>query len=357
MPEKGLSGKHFAALVMMFLLGSPVVTGMARASGQNSWLATLAAIPAALLLLLVFARLCALYPGLSLFDMLERALGKFAGRLVALYYAVALTLLAAHHTGMFLTFLGIAFLPRTPKIVTGLILLLLCLLLLHGSVEALGRSAFVFAVLTVLFLVLTTVFLGNIMIPEKLLPAWDVRLETLARDAAFQLFYPFADAAFCLIFAGSLRLSTKPRRALLGGFFVGAGLLLAGALRDIMSLGGPAYATSHYPAYIAASLVSIGGFFQRAEALMGAVFLFCIVIKLSALLFGAASGMALLFRMPSPRRLFAPLALMVLILSLALFNESREWRATLLFALLPAQTLLPFLVWLVAEFRVRRRTV
>ena len=356
MRQEIISEKQGIAIIGVFLLGSSVVTGTARAAGRDSWLATLVAMAAALPFLLVYARLCALYPGCSLFEMLEKALGKVPGRLFCLFCVLSSGLLCAAHIRIFMEFVSITALHRTPQILMGLTLALLSVWILRCGVEILGRCASVFAVVVTLSLLLTVVLLGDVMNPKNLLPVWTVPEDVLLRDSLRQLSYPFTQIFFCLAFAGNLKKTANPRRVFLLGFAWGGALLLMGALRDLTALGGPTYSAMLYPSYITAAIINIDGFFQRIEALMAANFMLTVLVKLCVLLLAASAGFAKLIGRQAHRNLLLPLALLALMLGLLLFRSAPELRHVMdavMTALLPVQTALPLIIWLAAELRTK----
>jgi spore germination protein KB len=339
------------------MLGTTVITRGARDSGANVWLAVLAAALAAVPLLLLYARLCALYPGKNLFDMLSAAFGRVGGRALSLLLGLYLLAAAAAHLRVFTGFVAVTSLPFTPQWVPAAAVALCCAWAARKGTANTARCAGVFLpVVAAVSAVSTLLMLGGLN-ARNLLPLWTVPPERMAGDALSWLGLPFTEVFFCLTFLGDLRPDAKPRRVLLGGFALGAGLLLLELLRDLAALGGPAYAALLFPSYAASGAIDARDFLQRADTLVAASFLLTVAVKLCVLLAAAASGLAAGFRRADGTRLLFPLGALIALASL-LPAEVAALKTLLdisFWVTLPVQAGLPCILWLTAEIRAKRK--
>jgi spore germination protein KB len=112
------------------------------------------------------------------------------------------------------------------------------------------------------------------------------------------------------------------------------------------------------PSDIAARIINIGDFLTRIEGSISMNFIMAGITKITVCLLVAAKGMAHLFGISNYRKILIPVALLALALSAILYETAMEMFAFLeayqYYALL-FQIIIPVIVWMFAEIKVRRQ--
>lgn len=283
-----ISGRQLTALGFVALL-SPLVRRfpqqLAARVGRTGWLSVfLSVLP--LLLWLAGYRYLLRRGGGNWYDLLQRCLGTFLGRLAAALSALWMVFYA----GFLLRALAVRQMstvyPDAGPWVFVLGMALVAAVAACGSLRAIARSAMVLRPLLVgVMLLVLALTLGNVDL-GLLLPVTERDLLPNGL-AALQLSNSFA-AVFLLVFLLGRADAPPARRQIFGWSGV---LLVIGAGATVCCLGmfGPKLtAQTDYPFFLLARDVTVLGSVERVEPLVVAVSLFSDFILVSALLWMAA---------------------------------------------------------------------
>ena len=106
--------------MVTFIMGSGTIVGTGDKSGQDIWIALLIAMAGASIIMAVYARIIKLFPGMDLFDLLDKLFGRILGKFIALIFTWYL-----FHVGLNLIrntseFIRIISLDATPQCVIAL---------------------------------------------------------------------------------------------------------------------------------------------------------------------------------------------------------------------------------------------
>jgi spore germination protein KB len=123
------------------LLFIPVIINHA---GRDCWLAVIAALLPAMLIGYVVASLAKLYPGLSLVEYVQRIVGKWAGKLLALLFLFFFFHDAALSIRGFGEFFTSAITPRTPILIYHAAIVILAVYAVRNGIEVLARTNAIF---------------------------------------------------------------------------------------------------------------------------------------------------------------------------------------------------------------------
>ena len=141
MGKEQISVKQGVCVIMLFIFGSSVVMGVNSEAEQDSWISLMVAAIGSIPMILVYARIVRLSPGMDLFEMLEALLGKVGGKvMVALmtWYALHLGALVLRN---FSEFIQIAAMPETPQLPIMIVMMLVAAYMAKSGIETLGRWA------------------------------------------------------------------------------------------------------------------------------------------------------------------------------------------------------------------------
>ena len=122
MKNEAISERQGIILIILFIIGSTIITGIGGQAKQDTWISVIIAILWSVILLLMFSRILSLYPGKDLFDILQVVMGKFMGKLLSIlmiWFAFHIGTLVMRNLSEFTNTLT---LPDTPVVLPMLLL-------------------------------------------------------------------------------------------------------------------------------------------------------------------------------------------------------------------------------------------
>ena len=357
--KKGrLTMRQSVSTLVMYLLGNTLVLGGTTKAAQDSWISLLIAQGIALPLLLLEARLIRLYPGKNLFEILEAALGRVAGKIATalmVWYAVHLSALVLRS---YSEFVEIVAMPETPELPLMVLLVLTCVYLAKCGVEVLGKWSQVTLYVVCSIVVLTIVLLLNQIDLSNLLPVMS-RGVAGVMPGAYSLFScPLGESLLLLSVADFIPARDSPYRVILTGSLLAVLIILLVMLRNIAALGPALLEAEYFPSYTAARIINVSDFLVRIEGSISINFIFSGLTKITVCLLAASRGLASLFGAEDYRKLVLPAALSAVALACVLADSIMEminFIAVYPVYVVPFQIAIPVLAWVAAEIRGRRR--
>jgi hypothetical protein len=147
---------------------------------------------------------------------------------------------------------------------------------------------------------------------------------------------------------------------MLGATVLGGSILVLVTLFGVLVIGAANMAASALPFYDLVRGIQMGGFFQRLDAVIIPMIAFCAYVKSAKFMLASSYGLSGLLGASRPGKLALALGLMVGawgVIMATSFAEHLEIGLDLVPAALhiPLQIILPFLLWLLAEWRHRFR--
>ena len=142
MDQERITNHQLFSMVVLFVIGSSLIVGVAAQVEIDKWIAILIALAAAVPTLMVYIKLLSLFPGKNLFDILFLIFGKWVGRLFVLLYTWYAFHLGAMVLRNFGEFVNMMAMPETPMIMPILLMGVSCIWIVKEGIEVLGRSAF-----------------------------------------------------------------------------------------------------------------------------------------------------------------------------------------------------------------------
>ncbi len=358
MNKEMVTGGEARTILILFIMGSTMILGAAGQAKRDSWIAILIAIGLAIPVALISARLLTLYPGQNLFDICQNVFGKVLGKLFILlyvWYAVHLASLVLRNYGEFMTSEAML---ETPMLVPMLFVSGLSVFVVLHGIETLGRSVrLLFNICMVTILIVLFLTIGRMEF-DNILPLLDLGWGPVWEGAFSAFSFPFAEAFLLTAIFGGVRDRKSFVRIFLFGLLIGGGLVLFISLRNIFVLGTYTMSNVYFPSYAAVGRINVGDFIQRIEGTVAIVFVICVFVKFSVCLLAASQGFAKLFSLNSYRSVVVQIGLLITYLAYALFDNIMEMEHFALeiypYYAFPFQVVVPLLLLLVAEIKVRR---
>nr|WP_145164461.1 endospore germination permease [Paenibacillus terrae] len=322
-----ITGTQLGLLLFTFVFPALVIPApgiTAAFAGQNAWLAVF---PGALLgvtNILVMTALGNLYPGLTILEYGEKIVGKWLGKGLGLfffYYWFSLVTVSINEHSRFInTFL----LPRTPSVVGGLTIVALSALAVYAGIEVIGRCNIFLSLL--IFMVLVPLFMLAL------------------QDTNVTHLMPVMGEGFVPVLQGSLPLSANINQVFLIGWLIPflkqrrearkagmlallgiVGLIVIVDLLTVMIFG-PITGKLTYSFLSLIQYIGIQGSFERLEAIVFAIWVSGVFVKVAVCLFLLALCLTNVFGIRNYRNLVAPLSLLSIIGAVWAFKTKAQFQ-------------------------------
>ncbi|MGG6313058.1 GerAB/ArcD/ProY family transporter [Paenibacillus macerans] len=345
-------------ILILFIMGSTMILGTAGQAKNDAWIAILIAIGMSFPVVLISARLLALYPGQNLYDIFQNVFGKLLGKvfiLLYVWYAIHLAALVLRNFG---EFMDAEAMPETPMLVPMLFVSALSVGVVLSGIETMGRSArllFNVCLVTILMVLLLTI--GRMEF-DNLLPILDKGWGPVWEGAFSTFSFPFAEIILFTAIFSCIKSQKLLVNVFIPGLLIGGGLVLFISFRNVFVLGVYTMSNVYFPSYVAVGRINVGDFIQRIEGTVAIVFVICAFMKISVCLLAASKGIAKLFGLNSYRSVVIQTGLLVTYLARILYGNVMEMEYFAMeiysYYAFPFQVIFPVILLLFAEIKVRR---
>lgn len=269
------SGAAIAALVIM-TNGYSVMSG--SSAGSNAWISHLLAGAVAMLCTWWLVAVCERFPEKSFFEALVCALGKWAGKAVAVIFSVLSLITCVLSLTLFSRFVQITALPQTPQIIIPLLVILIAALSLRSGLRAASGSARLLFWYSAAVFVIFVVFGVKWMDFSLILPALEKPREIITGAGEVFLNRFGAIPALMAVYTRMDRERGR-KKFFLASVAGAAGALTVISLVTVATLGAETSAVDFYPIFTAMSVRGIGGFIQHTETLACIAMTLCLFFK------------------------------------------------------------------------------
>jgi len=358
MNKEVISDKQGIFLVAILIIGSSSIMVMGIEAKRDAWMAILLSASMAFPIIIIYARLHSIFTGKDLFDILEICFGKLFGKGIGLFYVwivIHNAALVLENSGRFINTVS---LPETPLLAPMIVISFLSLWVVKEGKEVMGRWVEFFFPIIVAFIFVFILLLIPKMQINNIQPMLYEGIKPVIKGAFSAFGFPFAETLVFTMYFSYFKHKKSPYAVYIKGLLLGGIVMLVISLANIMVLGPNTAATSYYPSYAVGSRLNIGQILQRFEVIMATVFLLGALMKISIFLLAACRGITKIFRFADYRFIVTPFALLTL--NLAYYQndsimEIFEWVTNIWpYYVFPFQVILPVIIWIVAELRVRR---
>ncbi|KJS15620.1 MAG: hypothetical protein VR69_12555 [Peptococcaceae bacterium BRH_c4b] len=294
-----------------------------REAGRDAWLAPVLATIPGIYLALVIGALGKRFPGQTLIQYLQSALGTWPGRLAGvlyIFYFLHTNAIIIREFGELMV--GLV-LPGTPLPVMHGVMLLLCAWAIRGGLEVLARTLEL-TVPLIIFLYSTIIILtANQMNFYNLAPVLENGILPVIRGSLA----PAGWWGEIILLAMFLPYLTKPgegrRCAILAVVAIGL-ILTYGAVANILVFGSATVSRMTFPTFSLIREISLAGFLERIESLAVAIWVIGLFGKIALFYYAAVLGAAQLANLRTYRPLVLPVGVLLVALSILVVPSSVE---------------------------------
>lgn len=358
MNQEVISDKQRIFVMILFLVGSTSIFAPGLEAKKDAWIAVILAMLAIIPMLFIYGRIHSIFPNKDLLDIIEICFGRFAGKLVIVFFISYTIYWASDVLNNYSFFITTTSLNQTPRIILIIFMSILCIWSTKEGIEVLGKFSELFLIpLVSFFLIIIFLSIPNINI-NNIKPILNVDNKSLL-EGSFSVFsQPFAQViAFSIVFS-SFKNKKSPYKVYFLGLLVSGIYMTILTLVNILILGENLAISNYYPAYASAKRVDIGTLLQRIEVLIDTSFVIGGFIKVSILLICGCKAINKLFKCNDYRFIIIPFSLMVINLAYFQYNSvmnymefnSKIWP----YYFFPFQIIGPIIIWIIAEIKNRQ---
>ncbi len=301
---------------------------IAQQAGRDAWLAFLLGSAYGLLALALTVPLHTRYPGRNFFQIGEVLLGQLLGKLFALAYVFFLIVFTCIVVREFAGFLATTFMPRTPVEFFSAVIVAMGLYAVYHGVEVIARvSELTFFIVVFVFLFFFAMGIKELDL-SVVLPILNSGLAPVLKGSAIYFVWSGQIFFLSLLFP----YLNRPAQAWKVGVLslaATAFLLAIGAIFLESFFGYQFTARAFFPALSYARVVGIAGFLERIEVLVIPIWVTGIYLKIAFLIFVSAKALKDQFGVTEERNFLLPLGLLIIFLSVLLFENILEHQAFL----------------------------
>ena len=358
MNQKQMSLIQSVSCMLLFLFGSSVVMGVSTQTGQDSWIALLVGALIAFPLFFIYARIIRLYPGKTLFEIMDLLLGKVVGKILCVlvsWYAIHLCALVLRD---FSEFTVISTMPETPQLPIMILVLFVAIYLAKSGIRTMGKWSLVIIGVVLGIVAFTVVASLPEANYENILPILEHSTSEIIASSVGVASFPYLETVLFLCIADYFSKKESPYKIFFYSQIASTVVFLIIIFRNLVIMGQGLLAIEHFPSFIAARIINIGSIFPKIEGTISMNFVLAGMLKISVCMLAGAKGVCHLFGIEDTRRIIPPVAMLVLAIAAILYQSTMEMFAFLdyywIYAF-PFQVIIPLAVWIAAELSRKKR--
>lgn len=357
MNKEVISNKQGIFIISLFIMGSSMILTTAGEAKKDIWVALIISILSALPIVLIHARLQALFPKKDLYDILEFILGKFIGKGICILFTWFSFFLSGLVLRVFGDFIYIVALPETPEIIPMILTGILSIWIVREGIEVIGKWSELFFVIIIILLIVVFFLLIEKIDINNLHPLFNEDLNLVIEASFHSFIFPFTQTIiFTTVFSTFEKKDYYKVYTL--GLLIGWIILFIFSVNDILVLGVDVSENMYFPSYASVRLLEIGSISAGFEIIIAVTFLIAGFIKVSICLLSTCNGTAKIFGFNNYRFLVTPIGLLIISLSYFIHDNIMEKSKFALdiypFYALPFQVILPIIILIIAEIKKKQ---
>lgn len=321
---KILSSKQAISILVMFTLGTSVISGVAKPAKEDAWISILLAALISVPFYLVYAQLMITFKNKNLFEICEVVFGKLLGNIMTAIFIFNGFYLSAILIRRISDFMGITGLDGTPPLYIMLLIILVCIYMLKKDVSIFGKWCQFYMVIVMVVILFEFTSLFSIRNIDYLFPVLYNGASPVIKATANALGFPFLQCGHLLYFLNVLDEKASYRKVFMYGLLISTIILLLITFENITVLGGTIYSKSYFPSYLTFRRLAVGNFIRRIESLSVLMFLILSFVKLTSALLGTVIGVQSMFKLKTYKNVVVPVAFLCCILAILAWEDLVE---------------------------------
>lgn len=319
---------QFFILLILFEMGTSLVTPFSISAGKDAWLAILFGSLLGCLFFLMYYQLYQWFPEDSFTGYVKKILGKKLGTAVGYIYAIAALYISSRVLRVFGEALLSSTYPETPLVIVHALMILVVIYAVNKGIETIARTA----ELTIMIVFILAIFgfvlivLSGVMDIDRILPILENGFVPVLKTVVTETMnVPFGEVMiFTIIFP---YLNNNRRMRIIGvGAMLLSGIMIAGTmLINILTLGFHVVEDSGFPLLATIQMISVADFIERLDVLFLIVLFIDVFSKLVLFFYFGLIGLTELFGLESHKQISYPIGMIVLFCSLTIATNYSEY--------------------------------
>ncbi|WP_143759927.1 endospore germination permease [Paenibacillus sp. FSL E2-0202] len=319
MLEKGkISTRQLTLLVMLLTIGDSILiipSSSTHYATQNAWISALIGMALGLLANYMYSKFAKLYPKLTLIEAIQKVFGKWLGTILSLMTLLFFLIVIAGSMREISDFVISEMLPGTPIPAILLLFILIVIMATRLGIEVIGRAGEIFTpMVVILFLILTVAIVPQMEI-IRIFPILEDGIKPVLRGTIPITAYTFLEPVVFLMILPYVDKQQKITRSFLQGTLLGGTVIFITLIVSILVLGPDLTARDIYPSYNIARRISVGGIFERVEAMIALQWMLTFFIKVTLYFYAFILGLSQLLKLKEYRVLSLPTGLILVALA------------------------------------------
>lgn len=357
MQKEQITDKEAICILIIFIFGSSLIVGTGGKAENDAWISSIVGIIMFLPMLLIYSRILSLFRGKDLFDILNILFGKIFGKIISFIY-----ILYAFHLGALVLrnygeFMNVVAMPETPMLVQILSIGAVCIVGVKLGIEVIARTTAYFIPLLFLILAVVQVLAISQLHLNYLKPFLGNGLMPILKGGFSTFSFPFAETVLFLGIFNSLKNKKSNLKVYFYGVLISGIVIVAITARNISILGNMV-GNTYFSSYQAVSMINIGRFIQRMEVSVSVIFIFGVFIKSSVCLMVVCKGIEKVFNLKEYRSIVIQTGLLMIYFAFIVYDNIMDmsyWAFNVYaYYAFPMQVILPIIIWIAGEIKVRR---
>lgn len=354
-----VTDKQSIAVIIMYITGTSSLVIFALEAKKDLWISILICYVMTILMALIIGRIKYIFPDLDIFEIFEKCYGKIISKIIHLIYFISAFYIVVLINTFLIHFINLTALPTTPKIALAIPITIICIWMVKEGVELISRFAAIFLILTLLSIFVLIILLIPHMDFGNLLPAFQQSPLVILHGSLSAFIFPLGEL---VVFSAFFKRFSEPKasyKVLLIGSTIGAMVVFAISVSNVMVLGINLASDVYYPTYVSASRIMIGNYFHGLEIILSIVFILGAFVKTNVYFSVCCKAVARTFGFQEDYRfIITPLGLLLLCASLFFYEgplDYSQWLKTDLVPYsIPYIIIIPIVTLIVAEFKKKK---
>lgn len=360
--DKGkISAQQFALIMYLYIIGTAALVQphtLVSIAGQDAWFSVIIVGIIQLGLITLYLKLGFRYPQQTIIQYGRLLTGKWFGSAIAVVYMLYFLILTAYVIRNIGNFIGSVVLPQTPLVVNMAVILIPAVYGCFLGIEVIGRTGEILFPWAMSVFIITALLLIPKMHPGELFPMFPEGIMPSIKAGYPLLGFPSLEIAICLMLIPFVQNQKKIKKYF---YITSVGTLISGTLLSlitVMVLGVDLTARSPYAVYDVAREIRIERVMERAEVIVGIIWLITSFMKLLICLYVTVIATVQCFNVISYKNLVIPFSFLLLPLSLWVLRNTAEleWSGIVypMMAVFPG-FVIPAVLLIVGNFRSRNK--
>jgi len=349
-----ISDKQGISLLVLYITSDAFLFATASDVKQDFWIAIIFALLITFFIVSIFIRINHYFPKKDLFYVNEYVFGSIVGKTLTILYSMYVFQVVVSVLRTFSEFINVVSFNQTPKNIIALAIIILCILVVKGGMELLGRVAEIFIII-ISILILGFFLLIPQMNMKNLLPVFSNSFTDILKSGYSTFSFLFGETVVFTMIFSSLKTKDSSSNIYFKGLMIGGLITLINSLVGFTVLGANTYSTQYFPGYQTAARLSVGFFLQRIEVIVSISYILGGFVKISMCLLIICKGVKKVFEYYDYRLLVTPMALLIVNFSIIIYEDIMhmfEW-ANIIWPIyvLPFQVILPIITVITAKLK------